>query len=335
MKIKWFIGIDVSKKTLDICVMTDGKVLEQLQISNSLAAIKKLFLMLKRKYALVPSECCCCMEHTGIYNNFLLEYLWKNKYLIWLERAMQIKLSMGLIRGKSDKVDSFRIAQYASKNWQDCKLWKPERDVIRSLKAILTIRTRLINAKTQFSVPLREASTFADKSTTRLAQRLSAEPIKILQAQIDKADQEINKIIRSDERLNELFSLITTVDGIGTVVATHLIARTNEFLAYTDPRKFACYAGIAPFPYQSGTSIKGRTRVSHLANKSVKSLLHLAAMAAVVAKGDLRIYYLRKVAEGKNKMSIINAVRNKLIARIFSIVRRNEPYQKNFNHSLA
>lgn len=89
----------------------------------------------------------------------------------------------------------------------------------------------------------------------------------------------------------------------------------------------ACYSGVVPFANQSGTSINGKHRVSSYADKSIKTTLHLAAMSAIRLKNDLREYYLRKVAEGKNKMSVLNAIRNKIIHRIFAVIRSQIPYQ--------
>ncbi|RZK16725.1 MAG: IS110 family transposase, partial [Flavobacterium sp.] len=110
---------------------------------------------------------------------------------------------------------------------------------------------------------------------------------------------------------------------------------SNEFKDITDPRKFACYSGVAPFEHRSGSSVRGKSRVSSLGNKAVKSLLHLAAMAAIGCNEELKDYYQRKVAEGKNKMLVLNAVRNKLIHRIFACVNQNRKYEKIYQHAIA
>ncbi|WP_027420416.1 transposase, partial [Crocinitomix catalasitica] len=102
-----------------------------------------------------------------------------------------------------------------------------------------------------------------------------------------------------------------------------------------EAKKYACYSGVVPFDYSSGTSVNKRSRVSPMANKSIKTILHMAAMSAIQCEGDLKHYYLRKVAEGKNKMSVLNAVRNKLILRIFSCVNQNRIYQKKFKLNLV
>lgn len=108
-----------------------------------------------------------------------------------------------------------------------------------------------------------------------------------------------------------------------------------RFEAIDDPKKLACHAGVAPFEHSSGSSVRGKTRVNHQARKSLKTLLHLAAMSALQVDGELRDYYLRKVAEGKNKMLVINALRNKLIHRVCAVVKRGEKYDKNYTPTLA
>ena len=108
-----------------------------------------------------------------------------------------------------------------------------------------------------------------------------------------------------------------------------MIINTNEFKNITDPRKYACYCGIAPFEQSSGSSLF-KSRVSHLANKNAKKAIHLGAMSVVTCSGELKEYYYRKIAEGKPKMAVLNAVRNKIIHRVFACVRRMEPYKIDY-----
>lgn len=96
-------------------------------------------------------------------------------------------------------------------------------------------------------------------------------------------------------------------------VAIEVIITTNEFKNFETAKQFACYSGVVPFEYISGTSVRGKTRVSKMAKVSVKTVLHMAALSAVSMKGELQDYFIRKVSEGKNKISVINAIRNKLI----------------------
>src|SRR5690606_34602464 len=128
---------------------------------------------------------------------------------------------------------------------------------------------------------------------------------------IAEVERRIKELIAQDDRLNKLYGQVTSVKGVGMIVAINTLVVTNEFNAITDPKKMACHCGVAPFKKESGKSVKGRAKVSHQANKPMKTLLNLAARSAVSSKGELREYYLRKVAEGKNKMLVLNAVRNK------------------------
>lgn len=335
MQIKNFIGIDVSKLTLDFSLVKDGKQIFYEKVPNQerniMQTIRKFMEQTHGNYA----DTVFCMEHTGIYNAKLIKCLRKSEALIWIESGIQIKLSQGATRGKNDKVDSFRIAMYSFTNRHNMKLWKPRRQVIDNLSELLALRTRLLKAKNALLVPLNECKVFADKSVYRLLKEKTLPVVKALEKQIAQTETSIKQIIERDEELHLLFQNICSVDGIGMITAIHIIVSTNEFITINDPRKFACYSGIAPFEHSSGTSVSSKNRVSHRANKTVKTILHMSAMGAIRKKGELQDYYKRKVEEGKNKMSVLNAVRNKIIHRVFACARKNRAYKKIFSNALA
>ena len=183
--------------------------------------------------------------------------------------------------------------------------------------------------------PLREEQQFCDKQWVREHEKLLKPVIVKLEKQIKQVEQEIQQLIDSDNNLKKLYGLITSVSGVGQIVAINTLMVTNEFKQIANPKEMACNCGVAPFKYDSGKTIRSRAKVSHRANKSMKVLFHLAAMSAISTNGELRDYYLRKVEEGKNKMAIINAVRNKIIHRIFACERDQRKYEKNYTHSLA
>jgi transposase len=105
-----------------------------------------------------------------------------------------------------------------------------------------------------------------------------------------------------------------------------MIVLTENFTRFSTARKFACYAGIAPFEHSSGSSIRGRTRVHACANKQIKTLLNMAALSSIQIKGEFREYYERRISEGKHKMSTLNIIRNKIVFRAFAVVQRGTPY---------
>ena len=161
-----------------------------------------------------------------------------------------------------------------------------------------------------------------------------------INADIEKVDGQIKELIEKDPHLKELFDCITSVPGVGAVTASEvmsLLMNLTLFLILKNwrHRPSDCHAGVVPFPHQSGSTVRGKTGVSHHARKRLKSLVHLAAMSAIRVKGEIQDYYLRKVAEGKNKMLVLNAVRNKLIHRVCAVVHNQKKYDKNYTPMLA
>ncbi len=150
--------------------------------------------------------------------------------------------------------------------------------------------------------------------------------IHYLTKQIKNIETKIVEIIEKERELKQNLTLILTIKGIGMQMATTIIIATENFTKFENWRKFASYCGVAPFPYQSGTSIKGRNRVSQLANKKIKALIHMCAITAIQHNPEMKSYYEKRVEKGKSKMSTINIIRNKLIARIFAVINRQTPY---------
>jgi len=140
----------------------------------------------------------------------------------------------------------------------------------------------------------------------------------------------MKELIKANEQLSNQYELITSVPGVGPQTAMYMIAVTKGFKSFENWRKMACYAGVAPFEYSSGSSIKCRTKVNHLADKKMKALLNLCALNAKKFDKQMAVYYENKVAEGKSKMLVINNVRCKLLARIFSVVKRGTPFVDTF-----
>lgn len=335
MTTQFYIGVDVSKATLDWAV-SDGKtIILQTQCVNSEAGIKAALKLIKVLPNFKVSEAVCCLEHTGIYCAHLLSYLHKLHFPTWLENSLQIKRAGGLQRGKNDAIDSIRIAEYAYRFRDKMQLWSPQRLVLQKLAALSVLRQRLLLIRQQLQQPINEQERFINPLLQKQLVKSCQASIKAIDADLKSTDKRIHDLIQADEQLKKLFSLVTSVPGIGPTTATELIIATEEFNTINNPKKLACHAGVAPFEYQSGSSVRGKTKVNQHARKRLKSLLHLGAMSVICAKGELQDYYKRKVAEGKNKMLVLNSVRNKLIHRVCSVVHRQQKYDKNYTYSLA
>jgi len=325
----------VSKNELDFAVMQGKTLLFHKEIQNTPAAVKSCIKELIKLPDFDLNSAVFCLEHTGIYSNHLLSVLHDKKAPICLESATQIKNSLGNLRGKNDKVDAIRIAEYAYRNRDKLRLWQPKRDVIQQLAHLSTLRSRLVEVQKVIKTPLKEAGSFIKKNQGKQNDKLCSKTLTAIEFDLENIEKAIDVIIAEDPELNRLFKIVSSVSGIGKITAATVIITTNEFKDISDPKKFACHAGVAPFVKESGL-FKGKARVSHMANKRLKMLLHLAALNSVRYNEDLKRYYQRRVMEDKkNKMSALNAIRNKLILRIFACVNQNRSYEKNYSRSVA
>ena len=235
---------------------------------------------------------------------------------------------MGIKRAKTDKVDAISIAKYAIKNTELVRIWRPSGEVLEKIKHLATLRDRMVQTQKRLITPLEELKDAGQQKMAVYLEKSIKKSINAIDSDLKKIEANIIECLKEDASLHHLFTIITSVVGIGFVTAINLIIHTNGFNIMCDSRKLACYCGVAPFPYQSGISIKGKTKVSHMANKKLKTNLHLAALTAIKFDPELKAYYDRKVLNGKSKMSVINAVRFKLLARIVSVVKNDKEYVK-------
>ena len=323
-------ALAVSKATLDWAVYGSKGIVLQTNTANTVAGIKTALRLIKTLPDWNANQVVFSMEHTAIYNAHLLDFLHKLHLPIWLESSLQIKKAGGLQRGKTDAIDAQRIAEYAYRFADQLRLWQPPRQVVQQLALLSATRQRLILVYNQLAVPLAEQQSFINPTLQKQLQKSCKASLLALEKDRKAIDAAIDQLIAKDEQLKDLFALMTSVPGIGIVTATEVIVATNELSTICEPKKMACHAGVAPFEYKSGSSVRARPGVSQHARKRLKSLFHLAAMAAIRAKGQLQDYYQRKVKEGKNKMLILNAVRNKLIHRLYAVVKRGKKYEKNY-----
>lgn len=335
METLYFLGIDISKKSFHGALTVDGMNMYQEEVGNTSKQINSFFQTVKKKFGISNSQFIVCMEHTGIYCLPLLDHLVKMNIKVCVEPALQIKRSQGITRGKSDKIDASRIAQYAFKNQRELRFWKPQRTIIQKVKALLVVRDRLVKTKTQLEVPLRESQEFIEESIRKMIIKNCQCTLKALEKDILKIEVSINRLIEEDIQLRQQVVWASSVTGIGKLTALNIIIASGEFQRIREAKKLSCYAGVAPFEHTSGSSIKGKTRVSKMANMNLKRLLHLAAMSAIQCSEEMNTYYRRKVDAGKNKMSVINAVRNKLISRVYACVKQQKMYEKNYNRTLV
>lgn len=325
MKFKWFIGIDISKKTLD-ATMYDKASLKKpkhIKVSNNLNGFRELIRWIRKQGSLIE-ESLISMEHTGVYGNDLAVFLDQKRISYSMVSPLHIKRSLGLTRGKNDKVDSFQISRFCYLHREELQLSKFPSITIQKLRGLINERERIVKMQATEKQVLKELKVQSSGSSNK---RVKARLAHFSQ-DINSIEREIEQIINAEPDIQENYILARSVIGIGMVNAVLFIIYSNNFQGFANARKYACYSGIAPFENSSGTSIRGKTKVSHLANKRIKVNLSNGARSAVQNDPELQLYYKRKAKEGKEHGVIMNAIKFKLITRVFAVVNRGTPFVK-------
>lgn len=241
------------------------------------------------------------------------------------ECALKICKSLGIRRGKNDEIDSKDIARYCFEKRDTIQRSELTSPTIKNLKRLLSRRDFLVKRKVSFKNSLVDQKSVTDELIYEMFELDNKKIIAELNTQIKKLNKVIEQLILSDESTKKNYELAKSVKGIGPVISAYMVAFTENFTCFENARKFACFSGVAPFPNQSGTKI-GKTQVSHMANKKIKSLLSNGVNAAIMYDKEIGMYYQRKIAEGKEKGVVFNAIKNKLIQRVFAVIKRQSPY---------
>ena len=324
-KFKHFIGIDISKEYFDAFLIAENGNRKHNQFSNTSKGVRE-FLKWFKGEKLKIEDTLICMEHRGMYGKVLSTLLVAKKCNFWIEMSLRIIRSIGIQRGKNDKIDSERIALYALKNQENAVLFKAPKKALDKIRALLALREKMIVFKASLVRNVNELKSF-DKDICKTTQQYQKLAVKGINADIKKIEKELDNLIVQDTNLEKIFNNIVSVPGVGKITALFLICFTHEFTSFKTPRELACYCGVVPFEYTSGKSIRAKPKVHYMANKKLKKQLHMCALSSVMHNPEMKTYFNRKVEEGKNKMLILNNVRNKLIHTICACVRENRPYE--------
>jgi transposase len=322
------LGLDVSKLTLDLCCVERSLYFKTDNHAKGFAIFKKWC----KANDIDLKKTLIVMEHTGGYEYRFIQFCESQSIAYCRIPGLEIKRSQGMTRGKSDRIDSFRIGQYGEEKIKKLTPSKPLDTNILKLKQLLSFRKRLVREKAGLASTVKERKHMYSIKKGDTITQIAQTKIKENKKYIRQIEQEIMQVIKSREDLMQTFRLITSIKGIGNVNAWMTIAYTENFTAFTDARKYAVYVGVVPYEHTSGTSIKGKKRVSHLAHKEIKQELNQAAKTAIRHDPELRAYAERKL---KNKCYplVLNNVKFKLILRMFSLIKRGEKFVENYQRA--
>ncbi len=315
------LGADVSKLTLDIhCTELNIHV----QITNGSKGFK-LFEKWCKEAGINLKTIFIAMEYTGGYEYKLMQYCESKNISYCRIPGLAIKNSLGIIRGKSDKVDARRIAQYAVEKSHSLNPAEPINTTIWELRQYLSFRKRLVRESAGYKATLKERKAMYSVTSEDTLIKMMTRKIRENNKLVKKLEEHMRAIIQTDQKLLMNYKIISSIKGIGNVNALMTIAFTENFTCFKNARSYAVYVGVVPFDHRSGTSIKGRKKVSHLANKELKQELNQAARVAIQWNQDMKVYAERKLKEKPYRL-VLNNVKFKLIMRMFSLVKRGEFY---------
>ncbi|HEV8081959.1 MAG TPA: IS110 family transposase [Chitinophagaceae bacterium] len=333
MKKNYFVGIDVSKQTLDVAfILAQGEHKSSRAwkvFDNNDQGLSHMKTWLQKNNISFNDDTLFVIENTGLYHRRLVNFCNKYQLRLCIENGVQVKWSLGIARGKSDKVDSRRLATYAVRFADRLKPSSALHQGIQAIKDLITLRNRHMVQMRSLQTHLKELKATTDVKAVKELEKIHTPLIKAMKMVIKKTEVAITEKISTNELTKRQYSLLLSIPCIGPVTASYLIACTNAFTTCSSGKQLACYCGVVAFEYQSGINIKGKHHVHKMANKNLKALLHLCAMSSVKYVAELRNYFNRKVEEGKHKMSIINAIRNKLVLRAFSVIKNDRPFVEN------
>ena len=327
MNYSGFIGIDVSKKTLDASIFVAGEVIDRfphVQVRNDKQGFRDL-LRWAREQGMKPKDTLFGLEFTGYYSDALEQFLTGKKLSYAMLPTTAVKHYQRGTRDKNDKTDSAKIADYLFRfNGTECiKLRVLPSKAMQELKALKSER--------KFYVQQRVACENRQKvAKSKQEQKHLQKAIDLFSEQIGLIEQQMAEIVTSDEEIYLTYTRLLTIPGIGPVNAINTIANTQNFTAFETARQYAKYVGVAPSEHSSGTSVRWRRRPSPHADLQAKADLSMAALRAVEFSFEMSQCYEQKLGGRPDDKDVqrkaLNAIKFKLIRQMFSVAKQH----KNF-----
>ncbi len=307
-----FVGIDFSKDTFD-ATATGGFGTHYGKYDNNAQGYRQLLSDLRK-----------CAGRNGLRS--------RNGWDVWIDSPYRIRQSLGIIRGKSDRVDSGRIAGYARRFADRAEKYSEPAAPVRTLEALQMQRKGFVDDRTAHLNRRRciAAMNLPKGVKSRMLER-EDKAIRQLGRLVAEVEAEMESAVAEDAEVKHNLASVKSAPGIGLVTAVGIIVLTRNFTRFGhDPRRFASFCGLAPFASQSGTSLSVRPHVSRMAHPALRPMLSMCALAAIRHDPKIKEYYLGLIARGKERGVALNNVKNKIIHIAFALARKGEKYDSGF-----
>ena len=310
------VGIDVSKKKLDICALFDGKTKKKI-VDNSVSGFKSLHNWISKNNINDPHF---CMESTGCYSEGVAEFFHKLGFKVSVVNPLQIKAfrNSKLIRQKTDSVDAQVIAEFCFQN--NPAPWTPRSP---EQKELHNMNVRISALKAELN---RSSNALENKNLSKVILKSINDEIKFLKKQIALLEDEAQKIINSNQNLKEQFDRITEIKGVGEKLALTIIADMPDVSNFQKSGQFSAFAGVSPAHFQSGSSVRGKSHISRLGSKSIRKVLYMSALVVKNNNPHFQTFVRKLQKKGKAPKVIIVAIMRKLMCILFGMLKNSSDF---------
>jgi transposase len=313
------LGIDISKESFDVAFL-DGGQTHHGSFSNDVKGLQKLTRWLEKRHA---GALHVCMEATSRYWEDVAYYLHEAGHKVSVVNPKLIKkhAEATMQRNKTDKQDALTIADYCAK--QEPAAWSPPPPALRQLQALV----RHVDALKQD----RQRERNRRETSGQAAEVIAAidRHIAFLDKQIADLEKRIDKHIDKNPELQKQRELLLSIPGVGNTIATTFIAEVPDINSFAQASQLAAFAGLTPGDRQSGTSLRGKSRLVKWGNAHLRAVFYMPALSAhrwnpIIA--DLRN---RLQAKEKHSLTVIVATMRKLLHLCYGVLKTGKPFDSN------
>lgn len=328
----FYVGIDVSKKKLDTCLLVDGESGKRKtkSLPNGISSAETLMSWLTLQKCNLK-QVHIIVEATGIYHEHLVYGLHQAGILVSVINPYRIRefaKGMGIIT-KNDHVDAYVLACYGSLKQPEG--WEPPPEEVRKLRALLRHRDTLLGDKLQTENRLSTLS--STQATPEVVESLNA-ILQNLKDELAKIERLISNHIDKHPGLKDDLALLTSIDGVGPQVGLNMLTvlRSHDF---ENAPQAAAYLGVIPVEHRSGTSVNGRARLSKVGPPEIRAKLYMGALTAIIRNPHIKAQYERLLLKVKAKRVALGAAMRKLVYLCYGVLHTQQPYDRNYASAIS
>lgn len=310
------VGIDVAKLKLDVALKQPAGKWRTKVVANNTAGFEELRAWLA-KHGVTRGR--VCMEATGIYWERVAEDLADHGFAVSVVNPAQIKAfgAASGVRTKTDVVDAKVIAEFCAR--QTPAVWQPASKNVRRLRALVGRREALVELRTQETNRLEVAATDAVRNSIE-------QVLQTLDGQIAQIEKQIAKDVDDDPTLRQQRQLLSSIPGVGDKTIAMFLSHYGGELRFARSRQAAAFAGLDTAKHESGTSVRGKPRLSKMGHASIRRALYMPAVVAMTKTDWGRAFTSRLLSAGKPKKLILGALMRKLVTIAYGILKSGTPF---------